>query len=165
VELDLSFNQIQTLPKELGKLSRLQTALLAENNLIRLPRDIGMLASLTDLNLFSNKLTELPDELGELFALRRLSLSRNLVAALPDSLSRLSALETLDCACNLLQSLPEGNCCFCFQVSFSSRSSRFGGSQIADASECGVQCTELCALSGLLLLGAAGEKVFLLKFD
>ncbi|EMM76696.1 leucine rich repeat protein [Leptospira santarosai str. 2000030832] len=75
--LDLSENQLTTLPKEIGKLQKLQELYLSGNQLTTLPREIGKLQTLQELGLSGNRLITLPKEIGQLKNLRWLSLKNN----------------------------------------------------------------------------------------
>src|ERR671927_325343 len=67
--LNLSSNQLMSLPREFGELSALQTLNLANNQLTSLPSEFGHIRALQTLSLNSNKLTSLPREFGELAGL------------------------------------------------------------------------------------------------
>jgi len=67
-ELDLTYNQLTELPKEIGNLVNLTELHLSYNQLTELPKEIGNLVNLTVLGLYNNQLTELPKELQEWFA-------------------------------------------------------------------------------------------------
>jgi small GTP-binding protein len=76
-ELNLSGNQLKTLPAEIGELKNLTTLDLSGNQLERLPAEIGELKNLTTLDLSGNQLERLPAEIGELKNLTTLDLSEN----------------------------------------------------------------------------------------
>src|SRR6202453_1025477 len=77
LRLDLYNNQLQTIPKELGQLASLQKLYLSNNQLQTIPKELGHLSLLQELNLYNNQLQSLPKELGQLTMLRTLSLSNN----------------------------------------------------------------------------------------
>ena len=103
--LDLSNNQLQALPVEIGNLVALTMLYLSSNQLQALPVEIGNLVALTTLNLFNNQLQALPVEIGNLVALTTLYLSSNQLQALPVEIANLVALTTLDLSYNQLQAL------------------------------------------------------------
>ena len=78
--LNLSFNRLKgDLPRELGKLSKLEKLHLSRNSLTgEIPAELGKLSSLKMLNLRSNWLVgEIPSELGKLSNLETLDLGVN----------------------------------------------------------------------------------------
>ena len=90
--IDLSLNNLQTLPGEIGLLTQLQELKLCLNSIkIILPREIGKLASLVNLKLSGNLLKELPLEIGFLTSLRILDVSNNNIKYL----TNLNLLENL----------------------------------------------------------------------
>ena len=105
--LDLSGNQLTSLPEWLGKLSGLQVLYLSGNQLTSLPESLGKLSGLQGLFLSGNQLTSLPESLGNLSDLQLLYLSGNQLTSLPESLGKLSALQSLILSDNQLTSLPE----------------------------------------------------------
>ncbi|RCN45200.1 leucine Rich repeat-containing domain protein, partial [Ancylostoma caninum] len=82
---------------------------LSSNDITSIPSSIRDLTQLTELFLYKNKLTQLPHELGNLVSLRKLGLSENALCSLPDSLASLTQLETLDLRHNKLTEV-----CYCF---------------------------------------------------
>ncbi|KAK6029501.1 leucine Rich repeat-containing domain protein [Ostertagia ostertagi] len=79
---------------------------LSSNDITSIPSSIRDLTQLTELFLYKNKLTQLPSELGNLVSLRKLGLSENALCSLPDSLASLTQLETLDLRHNKLTEIP-----------------------------------------------------------
>ncbi len=128
--LDLSQNQIATLPAELGLLTQLEVLILRANAIRQIPPEIGQLQRLQRLDVEKNQLNALPAELRYCEGLRELRLSynsfetwptealttqlnsltisRNQLHALPDSLRHLHHLSYLDVSFNALHTLPSG---------------------------------------------------------
>jgi Leucine-rich repeat (LRR) protein len=71
----LNFNELKTLPKEIGALSNLSHFYLDYNHLDSLPAEIGLLENLDQLSLSRNNLTKLPDEFYNLTGLIYLDVS------------------------------------------------------------------------------------------
>jgi len=105
--LDLTWNQLNTLPDEIAKLSQLTSLDLRYNQLNILPESIMNLTQLLFLDLRYNRLNTLPDALLQLSQLTSLSLGYNQLSILPKSLSNLSQLTSLDLGYNQLSVLPE----------------------------------------------------------
>ena len=104
--LDLSYNRLQSIPKEISKLRRL-TYLNCENNQIEsLPETIGRLRALRILKLNENKLSILPDSIGDCLGLTMLYLDGNKIEMLPQSIGNCSSLELLKLGSNKLMDLP-----------------------------------------------------------
>ncbi|QZA59211.1 NEL-type E3 ubiquitin ligase domain-containing protein [Candidatus Rhabdochlamydia porcellionis] len=105
-ELDLSENQLTTLPDTFRNLSRLTRLSLSTNQLTTLPKTLGNLSQLTMLDLGTNQLTTLPNTLGNLSRLTWLDLTANQLITLPDTLGNLAQLDQLDLGTNQLTTLP-----------------------------------------------------------
>ena len=103
--LNLSYNNLATIPnvRSLKELSRLD---LSNNQLVTLPPNMRLWTSLRDLNLRNNKISELFGEIGELERLISIDLSSNRLQSLPKSIERLTRLCTLNLTDNLLTWLP-----------------------------------------------------------
>ncbi|QZA58427.1 leucine-rich repeat domain-containing protein [Candidatus Rhabdochlamydia porcellionis] len=106
-ELDLSTNQLTTLPDTFGNLAQLIWLDLNTNQLTTLPDTLGNLARLAELDLSTNQLTTLPDTFSNLAQLTQLGLSINKLTTLPDAFSSLSQLAILDLSTNQLTNLPD----------------------------------------------------------
>ncbi|CAH1997368.1 unnamed protein product [Acanthoscelides obtectus] len=102
--LDLSRNQLTTLPRELCHLP-IQILLVSNNQLTSLPDELCRMQSLAELDASSNRLTHLPPRMGELHRLRALSLRGNLLLAVPVELTQLQ-LVRLDLRGNRIAQLP-----------------------------------------------------------
>ena len=106
--LDLSFNQLQTLPDEIGTLKMLTILNCACNVLESIPPAIGRLRRLQRLKLNGNRLKILPDEIGDCHRLSVICLSENQMNRLPDSVNRCMSLTELHLENNVLTCLPLG---------------------------------------------------------
>ncbi len=104
--LDLSGNQLSSLPPEFVKLSALRFLFIAANQLSTLPPEIGQLSAIEVLRLSNNQLTNLPPQVGKLYALTSLYLSSNQLSTLPPEIGQLSALTNLVLSFNQLRNLP-----------------------------------------------------------
>ncbi|CAJ1446023.1 unnamed protein product, partial [Effrenium voratum] len=102
-KLRLSQNQLQLLPRSMGKLQKLQALQVEGNLLTRLP---DFSKSLVDLQLEENRLEALPQSFGSLEALQRLSLDFNRLRFLPESFGSLRSLQKLRLVQNQLEALP-----------------------------------------------------------
>jgi Leucine-rich repeat (LRR) protein len=105
-ELDLSSNQLKSLPDSIGDLINLEKLDLSSNQLECLPDSFGNLINLQILALSYNQLKSLPDSIGNLINLRKLGLSHNQLESLPDSIGNLINLKGLWLQKNKLKSLP-----------------------------------------------------------
>lgn len=76
---------------------------LSYNEIEELPENIGALTYLTHLNLSFNRLKKLPDSIGNLPNLIRFDVHHNFLTQLPSTIERLSKLERFDCSYNCLK--------------------------------------------------------------
>ncbi|XP_023028980.1 leucine-rich-repeats and calponin homology domain protein isoform X2 [Leptinotarsa decemlineata] len=102
--LDLSRNQLTTLPRELCHLP-IQILLVSNNTLSSLPDELCRMSQLTELDASCNQLTHLPPRLGDLKLLQSLVLRNNLLLAVPVELTCLK-LVRLDLRANRISNLP-----------------------------------------------------------
>lgn len=65
VYLNLSRNNIEEMPYELGNLENLKQLSLASNGLSHLPASISRLTGLSELDISANSIKELPEPLSE----------------------------------------------------------------------------------------------------
>jgi len=95
-ELNLSGNQISTVPPSIERLRGLETLNLSGNRITSLPSALGRLKNLETLSLGGNMLETLPDELRGLKSLQQLDLSNNKLAGIPECLLKLKNLRLLN---------------------------------------------------------------------
>ncbi|XP_060078498.1 uncharacterized protein LOC132557984 [Ylistrum balloti] len=93
--LDLSHNQIETLPDSFGLLFHLKTLLLKHNKLHSLPQSFVHHVKLEKIDLSHNLLKELPDGIGKMESLSKLNVANNKLRILPVSLGNCKTLTLL----------------------------------------------------------------------
>lgn len=116
--LDLSVNDIKTLPASFGQLGNMEALSLRQNlslNLVDVSKTLGGLPKLSALYLDQCGLASLPVEIGALSGLKVLSLRENVLTSLPATFTSLKNLEELYLGSpnnafrlNVLQNLPLG---------------------------------------------------------
>ncbi|ELA41326.1 uncharacterized protein VICG_01566, partial [Vittaforma corneae ATCC 50505] len=95
-KLELSLNNLKTLPPEIGELKNLQHLDLYGNRLRTLPYEVEELKNLQHLDLYGNRLRTLPYEVEELKNLQHLDLGHNKFESFPTVIRKLKNLERLD---------------------------------------------------------------------
>jgi len=127
--LDLSGNQLSSLPDDLPRLHKLRIVFCSDNLFTVLPPVLGACPELSMigfkanqihtvpaaslppklrwLTLTDNAIEALPDELGNCLQLQKLMLAGNRLQALPPSLAACTRLELLRIAANRFTELPE----------------------------------------------------------
>ena len=127
--LDLSGNQLSTLPDDLPRLHKLRVIFCSDNLFTELPEVLGQCTQLSMVGfkanriahvspkalppllrwliLTDNALTELPAELGECTHMQKLLLAGNQLRSLPPELSQCTRLELLRISANQLTELPD----------------------------------------------------------
>lgn len=92
IKLDISNNHMSYLSPELTQLTELRT-LCAKNNLFMdeaLPKDLGRMRRLQVVNFSGNNLTKFPIQCTELLDLRALYLGANAIESVPTEIKNLS---------------------------------------------------------------------------
>lgn len=127
--LDLSNNQLTSLPKELAKLKKLKIIFASNNCFETLPEVLGQCDNLEMVGFKSNNINQvprnslptklrwliltdnrievLPDSLGERPRLQKLALAGNRLTSLPSTLSQLRNLELVRISANNLIECPD----------------------------------------------------------
>ncbi|XP_031640804.1 protein lap1 isoform X2 [Contarinia nasturtii] len=105
--LDLSDNDLSSIPTALSSLTNLGKINLARNSLNHLTDSIVACKSLTHLDLSLNSLEKLPDAITSLFALQELYLNDTILEYLPANFGRLTSLRILELRDNNLITLPK----------------------------------------------------------
>ncbi|WP_028468731.1 leucine-rich repeat-containing protein kinase family protein [Neptunomonas japonica] len=104
--LDLSNNQLTSLPKELTQLKNLKIFFASNNHFETVPEVLGQCINLEMVGFKSNKINHVPENsLPE--KLRWLILTDNQISTLPDSLGKRPRLQKLALAGNRLTHLPQ----------------------------------------------------------
>ncbi|WP_372365761.1 leucine-rich repeat-containing protein kinase family protein [Candidatus Uabimicrobium sp. HlEnr_7] len=106
-ELDLSFNRLSYIPKEIFKLRNLSSLSLGNNSIEKASKGIGELHKLQKLELGSNRITSLPEEIGQLRNLSLLKIGGNQLTCLPKGIGNMAMLRELYLAENRITKLPE----------------------------------------------------------
>lgn len=104
--VSITNKEIQTIPVEVKKLTRLLFLDLEGNKISVVPTEICDLKKLQELYLSSNSVSDLPAEFSRLKSLRILALANNQFTKVPESISQLTRLEGLDLAGNQLAEIP-----------------------------------------------------------
>jgi hypothetical protein len=127
--LNLSGNQLTSLPHDLPRLHRLKVIFCSNNPFTELPEVLGDCANLQMVGfkscriaqvspaalpaqlrwfiLTDNAVSQVPTKLGERPALQKLMLAGNRLRALPDSLANAERLELLRLSANQFEALPD----------------------------------------------------------
>ena len=127
--LDLSNNQLTSLPKEFAKLKKLKIIFASNNCFETLPEVLGQCDNLEMVGFKSNNINQvprnslptklrwliltdnrievLPDSLGERPRLQKLALAGNRLTSLPSTLSQLRTLELVRISANNLTECPD----------------------------------------------------------
>jgi internalin A len=105
--LDLSNNEISSIPYSISKLRNLTGFFLRNNKLDELPREILHLRKLTVLDLSNNNYSHLPEFISQLSALMGLYINNNQLSTLPSSITNLRNLIWLELANNKFSNFSE----------------------------------------------------------
>ena len=104
--LDVSFNCLESLPQEIGRLSQLHTLDCSCNRIRELPDCISKLRRLKTIRANSNRLKSIPYGIGNCRRVEVIILSENAIETLPDSLGECQNLREIDLKNNHLIHIP-----------------------------------------------------------
>lgn len=104
--LYLGKNQLKTLSSNIGQLKALVWLDVSHNQLAELPPKIGNLKNLTVLDCSNNRLCKIPAQIKQLRKITSLNLSNNRIASLPREISYLKSLTQLDLSANKIKRFP-----------------------------------------------------------
>eukprot|EP00927_Polykrikos_kofoidii_P056836 TRINITY_DN50922_c0_g1_i1.p1 TRINITY_DN50922_c0_g1~~TRINITY_DN50922_c0_g1_i1.p1 ORF type:complete len:813 (+),score=72.56 TRINITY_DN50922_c0_g1_i1:99-2537(+) len=108
-KVDLSHNELERIPPEIGRLCDCSIFVAVSNRFEILPSELFSELPLKQLNLKQNRIRELPGSaVAKASQLVELVLSENRLSALPHELFELESLQVLDAADNKLNVLPDG---------------------------------------------------------
>lgn len=98
--LDLSGQQLTSLPDSVLSRSDITVLNLSNNQLASLPPEISKLANLEILNIENNRLEGFPKEIDQLKSLREIRANNNRITSLPSELGNMTRLQLLDISDN-----------------------------------------------------------------
>ncbi len=106
-KVDGSFNAIKQISNNIAlRIPHLTHLNLSYNNLMSIPPTIGLLLHLEEFLVRDNNLSYLPDEIVLLRNLRFLDVSRNLLQVLPKDIGKMPSLSKLNVSYNQLNTIP-----------------------------------------------------------
>ena len=106
-DINLSENQLTSLPESFGNLRINGKLILTNNRLKSLPESFSNIQISNDLYLVNNSLTTLPESFGNIQVGMDLVLTKNLLTSLPESFGNLKLNRNLFLSYNKLTRLPE----------------------------------------------------------
>jgi len=107
--LHLSYNKLSVIDTAMSSLSNLEELTLACNDIKSLPNDVFKhMNKLILLDLSQNSLTQLPSSIPLLVNLEELYISCNQLTQLPTEIYQLKSIRSLDVSNNAIEILPEG---------------------------------------------------------
>ena len=105
--LNLSKNQISTLPKSFAELKQARYLIFYENAFEAIPEVLAGFKDLKHLDFYKNQISEIPDFVGEMENLQQLFLSFNKIEQIPDTLRNLKRLKYFYIHHNELHFIPK----------------------------------------------------------
>ncbi|UZE95503.1 leucine-rich repeat-containing protein kinase family protein [Alkalimarinus alittae] len=172
--LDLSNNQLDSLPADLGRLKNLKILFLSNNKFKHLPAELAGCPELEMIGfkanqikrvpedclptktrwliLTENQIERLPESMGRLHRLKKLALAGNQLTSLPDSMADCQNLELVRLSANQLTHLPD----WLFQLPKLSWLA-FAGNPIGDTPACQNSTMPQVSMSDLEMGRKIGE--------
>lgn len=105
--LDLSNNQIETLPNEIGNLINLGVLNLNNNKLKAIPESAVFLSKLTSFSASNNQIESIDKGFGQFPFLRQIDLSNNRLSFIPEELGNCPELYDIRFNSNKIEKIPE----------------------------------------------------------
>ena len=105
--LNLSKNQLSTLPKSFAKLKQAKYLIFYDNKFESIPEELAGFKDLRHLDFYKNNISEIPDFVGDMDNLHQLFLSFNQIEEIPDTLRNLKRLKYFYIHHNELHFIPE----------------------------------------------------------
>ena len=106
-ELDMSYKELKSIPKEIGELKNLRILYLRENKLRSLPAELENCTELRVLDISNNKIMSLPRNFKQLELLDTVNLRHNSIKKIPVFIKHMKKLRYLNLnGCNI-ESLPD----------------------------------------------------------
>lgn len=105
--LNLSKNQISTLPKSFAKMKQARYLIFYDNAFETIPVELAGFKDLKHLDFYKNNIKEIPDFIGDMDNLQQLFLSFNKIEEIPDTLRNLKRLKYFYIHHNELHFLPD----------------------------------------------------------
>ncbi|XP_018904550.1 leucine-rich repeat-containing protein 57 [Bemisia tabaci] len=106
--IDLSQNQISSIPNYIENFSALKCLTLNNNKIDRIPDEIGNLKKLEVLSLESNRIKNIPTTISALENLKCVRLSENMLSYFPLIFCGMKHLDFLDLSKNMITEIPDG---------------------------------------------------------
>lgn len=106
-KLDLSYNSISSIPREIFQLPDLVSLKLRDNMITAIPEELAACKELSILDLTNNKISHIGPFIGNLYALKEVQLSGNMITDVHPSISNCTAIHTLQLSNNRLKSFPD----------------------------------------------------------
>ena len=104
ISLDLSGQQLTTIPDSILSRTDITALNVSNNQLTNLPSSISKLTNLEVLNVENNRLVSFPPEISQLTKLREIHANNNRITSLPTELGNMTWLQSLDISGNNISS-------------------------------------------------------------
>ena len=106
--MNLSNNNISSIPVKIKELTKLKVLNLSNNNLSQIQTGCCSLPRLETLILNNNNITSIPTQITSLVKIKRLGLANNKLTVIPSTIQQLRHLEQIDLSGNQLKKLIDG---------------------------------------------------------